>query len=160
MASKNPIIVYITHPIAHDTQESESSIRELTTQRIWLFLSGLNLPNHFELSNDDAFGKSVDDVVTLHKRWAENNAIDPQGINKLIFIMADEGMSPDSHPQSVLIVKILEEGRRGAGGERHQAVRVLASNAATVIGTIEGGRHGWDDFWQVAQANGGHFPGQ
>jgi hypothetical protein len=157
MTSKESIIVYITQPLVRGR---ESLIKELTTQPIGQSTPALDPPDHFELAPDNAFGKSVDDVVALHTSWVEKHAIDAHAINRAFFVVADEGMSPDSHPQTVLIVKSVDKEEESIGEERYQAVRVLASNAGAVTAAIKDGQHGWEGFWKVAQENGGHFPGE
>lgn len=158
MASKKSIMVYVIQPLGKNIEAS--LIKELTAQPIRQSSSATDLPDHFELSSDNALGNSVDDVVALHASWAEEHEIDARAINRPFFVVADEGMSPDAHPKTVLIVKSVGGRDEVIGEEKYQAVRVLASNAGGVITTIESGQHGWEDFWKVAQENGGHFPGE
>lgn len=158
MTSRKSIIVYITQPLGKHIEAS--LIKEFTAQPIRQSSSATDLPDHFELSSHNAFGKSVDDVAALHASWAEKHEIDAHAINRLFFVVADEGMSPDAHPKTVLIVKSVGGRDEVRGEDNYQAVRVLASNAGGVITTIESGQHGWEDFWKVAQENGGHFPGE
>ncbi|KAF9468362.1 hypothetical protein BDZ94DRAFT_782630 [Collybia nuda] len=157
MTSRKSIIVYITQPLGKEIEAS--LIKELAAQHIQSS-SPNDLPDHFELSTNNALGMSIDDVAKLHARWAERQEIDINAINRPFFVVADEGMSPDLHPKTVLIVKRVDKGGVSIGEGKCQAVRVLASNTGAIIRTIESGKHGWEDFWRVAQENGGYFPGE
>ncbi|KAF5376149.1 hypothetical protein D9615_007653 [Tricholomella constricta] len=122
---------------------------------------------HFDLANVNAIGMPLDNIVSLHleKSTVANSAdATDSDIQGSLIIVADDGVLPASHPQTVLIVKVLDgaEGRyTGEGaGDRFQSIRVLSSSTAFILSTIASGQHGWEDYWKVAQANGGHFPGE
>ncbi|KAG6901459.1 hypothetical protein C0995_011615 [Termitomyces sp. Mi166 len=96
-------------------------------------------------------------ILPLHQVSLRTEVVD---IDESFVVLADEGVAPSSHPRTVLLVKILDEESVQRGENGYQTIRVLASNAAEVLATISSGRHGWEDYWKVAQVNGGHFPGE
>ncbi|KAG6853616.1 hypothetical protein C0991_002840 [Blastosporella zonata] len=113
-------------------------------------------PVSFVFADTGILGGEVESVVSLHKASPFSSGAE---IEESFIIVADDGVSPSSRPQTVWLVKILcgtGEGKRAG----HQAIRILASNVAAVFATIESGQHGWEDYWKVAEANGGHFPGE
>ncbi|RDB23901.1 hypothetical protein Hypma_009267 [Hypsizygus marmoreus] len=160
--SKKTILVYATHPLPDDIQASvihqfnhpKGSAREKASE---------NSHNQFALAAA-TIGQTVDDVAALHLN--HTRAVDQANgahVDGSLIIVADDGMSPASHPQTVLMVKLLSVENKKSGGEareRYQAVRVLASSVGPVFAEIQTRQNGWEDIWAVAQANGGHFPGQ
>lgn len=155
MASHKSFAVYITQTLPRD---SETALLDELNQSN----SQLSLPSdqvdQLMLSVEHAVGMSVKDIVNIHK---SRDAIGLHTqINKSLFVVADEGMSPTSYPHTVLIVKPLDVEKLKPSDISYQDLRVLASTAAIVLTAIASGKHGWKDFWQLAQANGGHFPGQ
>ncbi|KAF8228095.1 hypothetical protein L208DRAFT_1404344 [Tricholoma matsutake] len=149
MASAKSFTVYITQPLPRDSEAS--------------LLKELNQPDSqptspadkLTLSIEHAFGMSIKEIVNKHRTSDVANQID-----KSMFVVADEGLSPSSYPHTVLIVNPLDMEEVQRSTVLYQAFRVLASTAAIVLTSIANGKHGWEDFWQIAQANGGHFPGQ
>ncbi|KAG6908127.1 hypothetical protein DXG01_006096 [Tephrocybe rancida] len=115
-------------------------------------------PPSFDFADVGILGGKVESVVPVHEASRLTGGTQ---IEESLIIVADDGVSPSCHPQTVLLVKILDgkTDQKSTGGE-HQAIRVLASNAAEVLATIASGQHGWEDYWKVAQENGGHFPGE
>lgn len=111
-------------------------------------------PISFDFADADIVG-GVGSILPLHRASFKTGRVDESFV-----VLADEGVAPSSHPKTVLLVKILDEANEQSGENRYQTIRVLASNAAEVFATISSGRHGWEDYWSVAQVNGGHFPGQ
>ncbi|KAG6844304.1 hypothetical protein H0H87_007874 [Tephrocybe sp. NHM501043] len=145
------VLVYTTTLLSPDDQQAllqefNNPQRPIRTE----------IPVHFGFADAKIVGGDVETVVPLHKASRFAGAeIEPS-----LVIVADDGVSPSSRPQTVLLVKILDgrSDQRGVSG--HQAIRILASNVAEVFATIASGQHGWEDYWKVAQANGGHFPGE
>jgi len=161
MASRKSIHVYITQSLPlevqatllHEFNHPQGRVDQLSQ-------------NHFDLANINVLGLPVGDIVALHlQKIGAVGLTDAAHIHGSLIVVADDGVSPSSHPQTVLIVKLLDVGADGkntgdATGNQHQSIRVLASNVAPVLATIESGEHQWEDYWNVAQANGGHFPGE
>ncbi|KAG6879353.1 hypothetical protein C0992_003397 [Termitomyces sp. T32_za158] len=113
-------------------------------------------PISFDFADADIVG-GVGSILPLHRASFEAGGDE---IDESFVVLADEGVAPSSHPKTVLLVKILEEASVQSGESCYQTIRVLASNAAEVFATISSGLHGWEDYWKVAQVNGGHFPGE
>ncbi|KAF8063990.1 hypothetical protein FPV67DRAFT_1503099 [Lyophyllum atratum] len=160
MAPRKTILVYFTQSSSHEAQAALVHDFNHPQGRV-----DQESQNRFDLANVNALGLPVEDAVALHAQKHDMaDLADAAQIHRSLIVVADDGVSPSSHPQTVLIVKILEgaEGKNVGSGasNRYQPVRVLASNVASVLATIANGEHGWEDYWSVAQANGGHFPGE
>jgi len=128
---------------------------------------GRENPIRFDPANVDVLGKSVSEIAALHReKLGTASARGVSDVDGSLIVVVDDGVSPCSHPRTVLLVKLAygSEGDRAgnAAGEcnQYQNVRVLTSNVALVLAAIACGEHGWDDVWNVAKANGGHFPGE
>ncbi|TFK69191.1 hypothetical protein BDN72DRAFT_840812 [Pluteus cervinus] len=145
--SATSFVVYVTQPLTLDEQSA--------------LLTDLNRParpsgtSPFELYDpevgDDGgavVGKSVEEVVDIHKSWAESNGVSvEEDLNGHILVVVND----ISHPRTVLVVNAVESS---------QEIRVLLSNAHGIISDIQEGKHEWSDFWNVAEVNGGHYPGE
>ena len=148
MASAKSFTVYVSLPLSRNDEAS--------------LLYEFNLPDaqssspsdQLALSIEPALGLSIKEIVDLH---TSNR---PTQNHRTIFVVADEGMSPSTYPHTVLIVNTLSTEGTQTSDVAYQAFRVLTSIAATVLKAITSGNHGWEDFWQIAQASGGRFPGQ
>lgn len=148
--------VYITQSFARD---SEASMLDELSQPASPSTSP-NSADQLTLRAEHALGKSVKEIVNMRK---SGGAIDLSNqISQSLFLVADEGMSPSSYPHTVLIVNTFKLNVEEAqpNDVSYRAFRVLASTAAMVLTTISNGKHGWEEFWKIAQANGGLFPGQ
>jgi hypothetical protein len=110
------------------------------------------------LCAEHALGKSVKEIVSMRKSGGEVDLHNQ--MSQSLFLVADEGMSPSSYPHTVLIVNALNVEEAQPNDVPYRAFRVLASTAAMVLTTIANGKHRWEEFWEIAQANGGLFPGQ
>jgi hypothetical protein len=154
MASDETFTVYITQPLPHDSEAS--LLDELSQPNSQSTLSS-HQSDQLNLSIEHALGTSVRDIANIHKS-RDSTDLQNTPINKGLFIVADEGMLPSSYPHTVIIVNT--SGMEEPSAITYQSFHVLASTTAIVLTSMASGKHGWEDFWQIAQANGGHFPGQ
>ncbi|KAG6826592.1 hypothetical protein H0H92_015209 [Tricholoma furcatifolium] len=159
MASKKIILIYISTRLT--AEEKQALFNKFTHPQRPI---GKNPCSYdFADSSVPQVGSDVEGIVASHKasRLAGGDEIEES-----VIIVADEGVSPSSHPQTVLLVKIFNGAERprssspGGHGHDFQTIRVLVSNAAGVLATIASGQYGWEEYWKVAKANGGHFPGE
>jgi hypothetical protein len=156
MASNKTFTVYITQPLPRDSEASLLDELSQSNSQSTVTTSS-HQADQLSLSVEHALGTSIEDIANIHKS-RDSTDLQNNQINKALFIVADEGMLLSSYPHTVLIVNT--SGVEEPSAITYQSFHVLASTASIVLTSIASGKHEWEDFWQIAKANGGHFPGQ
>ncbi|KAG5352548.1 hypothetical protein C0989_001766 [Termitomyces sp. Mn162] len=152
MTLKNAILIYTAIQLSASDQQALLSVFNNPQRPI-------NTENPVSFAFADAGVVGVGNILPVHRESLRTGAGGIE-VDESFVVLADEGVAPSSHPKTVLLVKILDEGSLQGSESGYQKIRVLASNVAEVFETISSGRHGWEDYWRVAQVNGGHFPGE
>ena len=156
MPSPESILVYTTHPISKSDQ---TNLLELLNRPNRQFTEPYNLPDLLELATSPhQIGKSVDQLIEIHKQWVSANDIDVNTtLGASIFLIADDKAIPGATPPTVLVVNTLEAEGSKTDDELYQSFRVPISSAAGMLTAIDGGQSGWEGIYDV-QRHGGVLP--